>query len=132
MAATLADPLLINTKLVSDLVSPGGYNVARLCGLLHLKASEFAELTQRETESVARTVKKDDFIQLVHAETRQRVRELVEIAGLLRAMELDASTWIRTPLPSYAGKTPFELVAEGRGRELITRLLGLAVGDVGG
>lgn len=130
--APAADPLLVNTKLVSDLVSAGGYNVARLCKVLHLKAADFAQLTERGTESVARSVKKDDFVQLVHPETHQRVRELVEVTGLLRAMGMDEATWIRTPLPSYDGKTPLELVGAGGGRELIARLLGLAVGDVGG
>jgi hypothetical protein len=128
----MSDPLLTNQKLVSDVVSGQGYNVHRLCTALNLRPSEFAQLAQRATESVSRTVKNDAFVQLEHAETIKTVKELVELLGLSRALNMDAAGWLRTPLPSYEGRTPAELIGDGKGRELITRLLGLAVGDVGG
>jgi hypothetical protein len=126
------DPLLVGTALVKDVVGQGGFNLLRICESLHLKPAEFAVLTHRTTESVARSVKQDAFIEPEHPATVAVLRQLVQILGLLRSMEVDAATWLKTPLPSYEGQTPFELVEDGKGQELIGRLLGLAVGDVGG
>jgi uncharacterized protein (DUF2384 family) len=128
-----ADPLLMNTALVSDLLSDGKYNLSRICASLRLKAADLGTLTARSTESVARSVAKDAFTQ-PEAATEKVSRELVQIVGLLRAMKLeaDAGTWFKTPLPSYKGRTPLELVSDNKGQELISRLLGLAAGDVGG
>jgi hypothetical protein len=126
-----SDPLLTMQKLVSDVVSGQGYNVNRLCQAFHLKAADFAELTGRDISSVARSVRDDGFVELKDPATVRRVRELVELLGLLRAMGLDAGTWLKTPLPSYDGRTAFEVFRDGTARELISRLLGLAMGDVG-
>lgn len=55
------------------------------------------------------------------------------LAAILRAMgmEEDAPSWMHTPLPTFAGKTPVELIGAGRGQELVDRLLANAIGNVG-
>lgn len=128
----LADPFLINPELVTDVVSSRGYNVGRLCEVLDLKPAEFAKLVDRGTESVARAVRNDAFVHPEHEKTLTVVMQLVELVGLTRTLEMNAGTWLRTPLPSYEGTTPLDLFRRGKGRELIARLFGLAVGDVGG
>ncbi len=129
----ITDPLLTNASLVSDLLRENTFDLQKICESLGIKAAELAALTDRTTESVARSVSQAGFRAVSHARTAEVARELVQILGLLRAMHHDdPATWLRTPLPSYGGRTPFELVRAGQGQELATRLLGLAVGDVGG
>src|SRR5688572_16746958 len=135
-ASTLpGDPILATLgSSVREFVGSDGFRIDLLCRALELRAADLAALTGRETTSVARYIQQERFVQPEDKRTKQVLRELVQIVGLLRSMKMDsnAAAWLRTPLPSYDGKTPLEVVESGDGQDLIERLLALAVGESGG
>ncbi len=61
-------------------------------------------------------------------------REISQIFDILRAMgQADqAVSWFERPMEQLGGKTPLAYVAEGRGQDLIGRLLCMASGNLGG
>lgn len=132
---TIAPPPtdLLHVRLSHDLIDPsGGFHVARICGVLGVEPAELGRLTGRSTESVAKMFKQES----VHPRdprTRQALRELSQFVAILRAMDMEdeASRWMHTPLPSFSGKNPLEIVADGRGQELVGRLIANATGNVG-
>jgi uncharacterized protein (DUF2384 family) len=132
--AALLDPVLEHPKLVSDLMDrSGGFLLAKICNVLGVEKSGFAVLTHRRVESVAKLFSEKSF-KPRNSTTIKIIKELVQLIGILRSMGLeeDAARWMNAPLPSYDGKSPFELVASGQGQKLISRLLSLAQGNIGG
>lgn len=116
----------------SDLVTrEGGYNLREICHFLGISTSEFARLVDRSPDSVARLVERDD-AKPQDEHTERIIQELLQIVGLLRAMgaEESAAEWMSTPLPSFSGQTPLNVIAEGYGRELVSQLLALSTGNV--
>lgn len=134
MAATF-DPVLLPSKLVRDLIDDNGrYNIRAICQIMGITAALFAQLTHRATESVAKSFAESaPNVKPRDARTQRVVAELVQIIGILRAMGLDrdAARWMHTPLPSFSGQTPAALITEGRGQELVERLLAVASGNIG-
>jgi len=129
------DPMIATLgSSVREFVGSGGFRIDLLCRELELPAAEFASLTGRATTSIARYLQWERWVDPDDERTKRVLKELVQIVGLLRAMKMDdnASSWLRTPLPSYGGRTPLEVVKAGEGQDLIQRLLALAVGESGG
>jgi Protein of unknown function (DUF2384) len=129
----LYDPNLKPSSLVADLIDErGGFQLERLCNVLGVEKSTFAYLTDRTTESVAKLFS-GQFVKVREAKTKTVINEMIQLVSILRAMGLedDAPRWMKTPLPSFEGKSPLQLVAENRGQELVSRLLAIASGNVG-
>ena len=124
---------LLPSRLTNDLIdTSGAFNVGRICGVLGVEPAEFGRLSGRSTESVAKLFRKKS-VRPRNTLTLRALREMTQLVTILRAMgqEEQARRWMHTPIPSYAGKTPLELVQEGRGQELIARLVDNATGNVG-
>lgn len=133
--AAMLDPVLMPSRLVRDLIDDKGrYNVRLICQVVGLTAAPFAQLTHRSTESVAKSFS-DSAPPLKPREARTRavLRQLVQIIGLLRSMGIseEAPRWMHTPLPSFEGRTPAEIIEEGQGQQLVDRLLAMASGNLG-
>lgn len=60
-------------------------------------------------------------------------QELVEVVTVLQMTghKTEVEKWIGQPLDWYGGKTSEEVIAEGRGQQLIHHLLALAQGNIG-
>jgi len=133
MAQQLADLNVLPSKITRDLIDPlGGYHVARICSVLGVGKAEFARFSDRRTESVAKLFNRDT-VKPRSVKTLQVLGEMTQIVTILRAMGLlkDAKRWMKTPIPSFSGRTPSDLIEEGRGQELIDRLIANATGNVG-
>ena len=133
MPATAEELQILPINLSRDLIDHGGgFHVRRICKVLGVDPAELARLSGRSTESVAKLFKRKS----VHprsARTESALREMTQLVTILRAMDLEkeAPRWTHTPLPGFAGKTPLELIEEGRGQELVGRLVANATGNVG-
>jgi hypothetical protein len=133
MTATTETVEILPIKLSRDLIDRGGgFHVLQICETLGVEPAEFARLSGRSTESVAKLFRKES-VQPRSEQTRAALREMTQLVTILRAMELEdeAPRWMHTPLPGFAGKTPLELIEEGRGQELVSRLIANATGNVG-
>jgi uncharacterized protein (DUF2384 family) len=73
------------------------------------------------------------FVKIREAKTKTVINEMFQLVSILRAMGLegDAPRWMKTPLPSFEGKSPLQLVAENRGQELVSHLLAIASVNIG-
>ena len=128
---TIKDPLF-KPCLASDLMTrEGNYNLRKICHFLGIGTLEFARLVDRRAESVASLVERDD-VKPQDERIERVVQELWQIVGLLLAMgaEESAAEWMNTPLPSFNGQTPLNVITEGYGRDLIAQLLALSTGNV--
>lgn len=64
----------------------------------------------------------------------EQTEEAAIIAGLLEKIGLNVAEiikWFILPLSTKDGKIPLDLIANGRGHELIDRLTALAQGNIG-
>ncbi len=129
------DPLFFATKLAKEYFDPvQGYQVAGLCAELGVKPGAFARLTHRETESVAKLFS-GKFIRPKEPKTEAVLRQMFQIVAVFRAMgwaKDDIARWMASPLPTYEGRSPLDLIKQGKGQDLIDRLVAMAVGNVGG
>ena len=129
----LANVNLLPSESTRDLIAgSGGFHVARICKVLGVETSEFARLSERRVESVAKLFKKET-VKPRNEKTVEVLHEMIQIITILRAMGLSrsAARWMKTPIPSFSGKTPTDLIAQGHGQELIGRLTSNASGNVG-
>ena len=131
----LNDALLLVPNLAREFFDPAqGYHVAGLCSELGVEPAGFARLTLRKTESVAKLFSRE-FVKPKQSKTKDVLRQLHQLVAVFRAMEWspeDTRRWMHSPLPTDQGQTPLELIEQGRGQDLIDRLLALAIGNVGG
>lgn len=129
------EPLLFASKLAREYFDPAeGYQVLGLCTELGVRPAAFARLTHRQTESVAKLFS-GKFVKPKEPETWAVLRQMHQILALFRAMNWtrdDVRQWMNSPLPTYEGRTPLELVEGGKGQDLIDELVALATGNVGG
>jgi hypothetical protein len=111
----------------------GKVDVQHLCEAVGVGPAVLARLAHRETESVAGLFSAG-FVQLRHPLTDKVLRQLLQITAIFDAMgwtREDTRRWMKAPLPTFEGKSPLDIIADGHGQELISRLLSLAAGDAG-
>ena len=133
MSAATLDSGLYVSPLVRDVIDDQGrYDVRAICQAMGIPAPMFARLTHRALESVARWFA-ESAPSSWDARTQVVLRQLVQIIGVLRAMGLeeDVQGWMDTPLPGFGNRTPADVITEGRGQELIERLVATASGSGG-
>lgn len=71
-----------------------------------------------------------------HEIRRKVISEMLDITEILKNSGLQSNEirqWIETPLPGYyldSGKSPKELIASGKGHDIISTLIALAQGNV--
>ena len=114
------------------LTTRGAFAVRRICSEFGVEPADFARLTGRKTESVARLFREESSAPR-EARTVQVLREMLQLLGVLRVIGLppaERKGWMHTRLPAFEGKTPQELIAEGRGQELVARLVAYSSGNV--
>lgn len=134
MGTTLKGQPPVFAAAAADLLDDGGkYRLRRICSILGVEKAAFARLTHRRTESVAKLFEQDRGFGPREPRTREVMKHLVQLITVLRAMgiEGEAPKWMNTPLPDFDGMTPQDVLADGRGQELVSRLLDLATGGVG-
>ena len=126
-----SDPRLFPTT--AGLLTPDGrYAVRNLCQNLGVEPAELARLTGRATESVAKLFGNQPS-KPREIRTLRVLRELLQLHGILDALGLagdEMRSWMHSPLPAFDGKTPQEVIEEGRGQELIARLTAYSSGNV--
>jgi len=127
------DPTMLPTSLTEDLLTNDGkYKLANICEILGLQKSDFAELTGRSVESVAKMFRNNP-VKPRNIRTRRVLDELIQIIVIFRAMKMDEgiARWMSTPIASYSGRTPRGIIASEDGAQLVARLLTLATGNIG-
>jgi uncharacterized protein (DUF2384 family) len=111
----------------------GAFQVQHLCGDLGIEPATFARLTRRNTESVAKLFS-GRHVSPRDPRTAEVLKQLFQIAAIFKAMSWnpeDVGRWLNTPIPTFDGQSPLDLIAKGNGQDLVTRLLALASGDGG-
>lgn len=127
------DPTMLPTSLTEDLLTDAGkYKLARICEILGLQKADFAELTGRTVESVAALFRNNP-VKPRDNRTQTVLKELIQLIVIFRAMNMDAGVarWMSTPIASYSGRTPRDIIANEDGPQLIARLLTVATGNIG-
>ncbi|MGA2451252.1 MAG: MbcA/ParS/Xre antitoxin family protein [Polyangiaceae bacterium] len=127
------DPFLFPRATTSGFLTPeGAFAVRRLCSEFGVEPADFARLTGRTTESVAKLFH-DETSSPRGPRTVQVLREMLQLQNVLQVVGLPPSEmkgWMHMPLPAFEGKTPRELISEGRGQELVARLMAYSSGNV--
>lgn len=116
-----------------DLVAPsGGYHLERICLYLGVGKADFARFSERRTEAVAKLFRPQP-VKPRNPRTVAVLKEMTQIITIFKALGLidQAKSWMRTPIPSFSGQTPSDLIEAGRGQELVDRLIANATGNVG-
>jgi hypothetical protein len=111
----------------------GAFQVQRLCGDLGIEPAAFARLTRRNTDSVAKLFS-ERYVSPRDPHTVEVLKQLFQIAAIFKAMSWgreDIGRWLNAPLPTFEGNSPVDLIAKGKGQQLVARLLSLASGDSG-
>jgi hypothetical protein len=111
----------------------GAVRLGELARQLALSPAEFAQATGQTTESVSKNFG-DEPVRLRNPEALRVAHELVEIEGLLQTLGMSferVQKWLRTPNPSFAGRTPMGLLMNHHGRDLINVLMAMAMGGSG-
>lgn len=125
--------LMLDPSLVQDVINDsGGYAVGQVCGELGIQPAVYARCTNQTTESVAKAFKAG-FVRLRNERARAVALQLIEIRALMKNMGYGdfVKRWMVSPLIEYDGRTPIDMLAEGRGQELISRLVAAADGSMG-
>jgi hypothetical protein len=110
------------------------FNISALKKVYNLDVNEMTELLHRTRQQVHHIFKAKQYKPRT-PDIKQILTILVEIYTLLRAILKDPETkeeelnlqekivqWFRIPNPVFDGKSPFQIVAEGNGKEVVLSL----------